>query len=872
MSTAKDEELTRLKDCRERMHAALRVIDSRLRDYAGEIQTRKDYLWDARRDMDHIEKIAVRHTIEQTLDAAEVLKAQQQKIHRLMRSPYFGRFDFRRDEAKVGGAVYVGVHHFRDEEAGETLVYDWRAPIASMFYDHEIGPASYQAPSGEISGELTLKRQFRIRDGEMEFMFETGLHIVDDVLQQELSRAADEGMKNIVATIQRDQNAIVRNEEAHTLIIQGVAGSGKTSIALHRIAYLLYRFRETLSSDDILILSPNKVFADYIGNVLPELGEEQVNEIGMEDLAEELLDAQYRFETFFEQTARLLESNDEALRERIQAKASADFLRQIERYASELESRSFVAREWRVGRKIVPDWFFAETWPKSRGQGITERVQRLLKATEQQLGFHYNYDLAPEEKRSLREAIKGMVHQSTLREAYKGLFDWLGRPELFKPAGGKLEYADVFPLIYLKMLTDGVKNPRRGIKHLLIDEMQDYSPVQYAVLGKLFNCRKTVLGDISQSVNPYSASHAEAIGQALKNYSTVRLNKSYRCTWEIMQFALAVAPNPDLEAMHRPGEPPRVYQVKSAAKALDTLLGELADFENSSQHSLAIITKTQKQAQRLYLSLEKTGVEVRLLDAGSVGFSTGVLVCTAHMAKGLEFDRVIVHDVSAKHYHSEMDRNLLYVACTRAMHRLSVISIGAPSPLLPAGYEADASQLTNTMAKKRAVSQPEQPPQGPASVSTTEQTPLPKEASGTTNDSPAPVSQPAAPEPTPDKPTSTAGREDLDIEHFRSKLLAEKQKIHTMEGTRKDSSATVELDQAAVGRLSRMDALQQQAMAQNTRQRSEQALLRIEAALRRCDSGDYGYCLECDEAINPRRLELDPASTLCIRCASKRDA
>ncbi|MEX2333296.1 MAG: hypothetical protein WD600_03500, partial [Pseudohongiella sp.] len=405
MTPVETEEAARLKHCKQSMLHTLTDIDERLAEYAQEIQSRKEYLWEARRDMDHIEKIAVRSTVEQVLDSAEALKVQQQKLLKLIRSPYFGRFDFQRDNGNASEAVYVGVHHYHDEMAGQTLVYDWRAPIASIFYDFETGPVSYQAPSGTITGEVTLKRQMRIRDGKLEFVLESGVNIVDDVLQDELSRASnDEGMKQIVATIQRDQNAIIRNDDAHTLVIQGVAGSGKTSIALHRIAFLLYRFKDTLTSNDILIISPNRVFADYIGNVLPELGEEQVAEMGMEDLASELLDQQYRFQTFFEQTTRLLESGDEALRERITVKAAPEFLHEIGRYVDIVEKRSFVAAEWRTGRKIVPDWFFAETWQKHRGFATTERIARVLKATESQIGIHYNYDLRIDERQDLREA------------------------------------------------------------------------------------------------------------------------------------------------------------------------------------------------------------------------------------------------------------------------------------------------------------------------------------------------------------------------------------------------------------------------------------------------------------------------------------
>jgi DNA helicase-2/ATP-dependent DNA helicase PcrA len=686
MTTAEREELTRLEACQQSIEFNLQAISSRLSAYAREIQETKEHMWEARRDLDHIDKAALRQMIEQKTRSAEVLREQQQKLSKLRKSPYFGRFDFARAGNGDAGAepIYVGVHDCRDEASGKTLVYDWRAPISSMFYDYEIGPARYQAPSGEIHGRLELKRQFRIRDGRMEFMLESGVNIVDDVLQQELSRASDDGMKNIVATIQRDQNAIIRDAEAHTLIIQGVAGSGKTSIALHRIAFLLYRFKDTLSSKDILIISPNRVFADYIGNVLPELGEEQVSEIGMETLADELLEGKVRFQTFFEQTALLLEKKDEALRARIAAKSSLEFMKQIDAYIDHLEAGSFEATEWRTGRAIVPAWHFEETWQKYRGLPVKERIAEVISMTAHQFFLHYKRELRPEEMRSLREAVRGMVRRTTLRAAYKGLFEWMGRPELFKPAGGKLEYADVFPLIYLKMRLEGVDNPRKDVKHLLIDEMQDYTPVQYAVLGKLFPCRKTILGDATQSVNPYSATNATQIQEVLRASAPVKLTKSYRSTWEIMQFALGISPNDELVAMERHGEAPQVVVCKRQDDVLARIIAEIEAFQASPHRTLAVIVKTQRQASDLHRRLTQAGAGARLLDSGSTGFSTGVIVCTAHLAKGLEFDRVIVPDASAQNYHTEMDRNLLYVACTRAMHRLTVVALGEPSSLLPA--------------------------------------------------------------------------------------------------------------------------------------------------------------------------------------------
>jgi len=678
------EERSRLENCLKSIQSNLHAAGARLDAYAQEIHASNAHMWEARRDMDHIEKIAVRQSIEQKMRSGEMLRAQQQKLMKLKKSPYFGRFDFARDRNGTNEieAIYVGVHDCRDETAGRILVYDWRAPISSMFYDYEIGPARYRAPAGDVEGQLKLKRQFRIRDGRMEFMLESGVNIVDDVLQQELSSSSDEGMKNIVATIQRDQNAIVRDVDAYTLIIQGVAGSGKTSIALHRIAFLLYRFKDTLTSDDILIISPNRVFADYIGNVLPELGEEKVDEIGMETLAEELLDRKYRFQTFSEQTALLLEKDDDAMKARIAAKASLDFLKQIDAYVEYLEANSFAASEWRTGRCIVPAWFFDETWRKHSGVPLTERIAEVVASSEHQIVKFYNYELRTEERRALREAIRGMARRTTPREAFKNLFAWMGKPDLFKPAGGKLEYADVFPLIYLKMRLEGVDNPRKDIKHLLIDEMQDYTPVQYAVLGKLFKCRKTVLGDAAQSINPYGASGAEQIQRVLRSSTCVKLTKSYRSTWEIMQFALGISPNDDLVSLERHGEPPQVVLCTRWAEVTARIVADVEDFRSSEHRSLAVIVKLQKQAEKFHRLLVEAGIEARLLDARSVGFSTGVIVCTAHLAKGLEFDRVIVPDASAQNYRTEMDRNLLYVACTRAMHRLILISMGEPSGFL----------------------------------------------------------------------------------------------------------------------------------------------------------------------------------------------
>jgi DNA helicase-2/ATP-dependent DNA helicase PcrA len=240
----------------------------------------------------------------------------------------------------------------------------------------------------------------------------------------------------------------------------------------------------------------------------------------------------------------------------------------------------------------------------------------------------------------------------------------------------------VFPLIYLKLRLEGIDSERRKIKHLLIDEMQDYTPVQYAVIAKLFNCRKTILGDAKQAVNPYSSSPGEQIQRVFRQSSYVKLSKSYRSTCEISRFAQRISPDPDLVAMERHGEQPQMAQFKDASEETRFVIQLASAFESSGFNTLGILCKTQSQAGELYQEIRAAGVDAHLLTEESSFFRQGITVCAAHMAKGLEFDQLIVPNVTEENYHTAMDRNLLYVACTRAMHKLTLTFAGAVTPLI----------------------------------------------------------------------------------------------------------------------------------------------------------------------------------------------
>lgn len=683
VNSTETEELEYLEEIKERLLLALKRVDDRVKQFSDELRQNKAYIYEHQSGMDEADMVAAGQSINRMAISGESAVAMKRKLMKLHQSPYFGRIDFSSD-TREPAPVYIGIYTFFDEAASRNLVYDWRAPISSMYYDYELGPASYSTPSGLISGVITLKRQYRIREGRMEFMIENDVNIHDEILQKELSKAADDKMKTIVATIQRDQNMVIRNESSQVMIIQGVAGSGKTSIALHRIAFLLYRFRESIAAKDILIISPNKVFADYISSVLPELGEEQIPETEMDELALDLLENKFRFQTFFQQVAFLLEKHDPGYIERIRFKSDFEFLRRLNQYLIYLENNFFQAQELRIGRIVIPSPFIHERFLAYHRVPLLKRTPLVVKDILQFLRSKTDRKLTGQEKSEIWRAVPQMIRVSNIFELYKDFYTWLGRPEMFQMAAGNvLEYADVFPLIYCKIRMEEVQ-PFDHVKHLLIDEMQDYTPVQYRVLSRIFKCNKTILGDISQTVNPYSGSSSEGIHEVFPNADIIKLFRSYRSTWEITAFTQRILPNVQLIAMERHGPEPLVLGFQNNGEEMEKIKGLIAIFKNSGHHSMAIIAKTHQQSKFLFSQLRSTGVH--LLTADSTSFKGGVIITTAHLAKGLEFDEVVVPFVSSRNYHTEVDRRMLYIACTRAMHQLTLTYSGHVTGLIK-GHE-----------------------------------------------------------------------------------------------------------------------------------------------------------------------------------------
>ena len=680
--------MTEEKREKEYLFRLLQKIDLKLSEIneavqlkSNEVASMNKHMQDHKTDMDHLEKNNMREAIFNFSLQGEHSVENRKRLIRLKDTAYFGRIDFKESQSSELKNIYVGVHNFQDTESNKNLVYDWRAPISSLFYDFELGEANYEALTGIIEGNITLKRQFRIRNGEMEYMLDTDLTIHDEVLQKELNQASSAKMKNIVATIQKEQNAIIRNEEARHLIIQGVAGSGKTSIALHRIAFLLYRFKDTISSEDILIISPNKVFASYISNVLPELGEETIAENSMEEIANDILEYQVNFQSFFEQVAELLEKNDAKFIERIQFKSSSEILKKLDEYVNYLENEGFNVTDITVKGKPVPAWFIKESFERYKRMPLLKRFNEVVREIVENVFRYYGLEIQYKDRTALHNTIRKMFPSYNPRMLYKGFYVWLGKPELLKTkAGNKYEWSDVYAFIYLKSRLEGIKsNP--AVKHLVIDEMQDYSEVQYKVLSMLYPCKKTILGDINQSVNPFSSSNLSVIEKVFSDATTMTMNKSYRSTYEITQFSKRINQKKDIEAIERHGEEPNLILCKNFKDEIDTIKSLINQFEKSEFNSLGIICKTQKQADSLYEEL-KTIYSINLLNAGSVAFGKGIVITTAHLAKGLEFDKVIVAFCTDKNYQTEPDKQMLYVACTRAMHKLFLTYTGMVSKLI----------------------------------------------------------------------------------------------------------------------------------------------------------------------------------------------
>lgn len=668
------DEIAHLAALRRRLDDALREADETVQQIDKDYMREKRYMAQYRGEIDPHEMFQNELALRQIDRTGAFAVSVRDQIAKLQDSPYFARVDFQPHGSKAAFPYYIGRFSFRHQD--ELLVCDWRAPVAGLFYDCEIGPAGYDAPMGRMEGVLARKRQFKIKGGRMEYAIETSVNVQDDVLQRELSHTSDEKMKSIIATIQKEQNRIIRNEKAGTLLIQGAAGSGKTSIALHRIAYLLYRFKGRLSAQNVTIISPNRVFGDYISNVLPELGEEPIYELGLADIAAVQLEGVIAFEPDRDP----METEDTAWMDRARFKSTLSFLEALDRFLETVPKTAFEAVDCVFGEYSVEAAWIQNRFAAYGRAPVKRRLELLANDLHDRFTSEPFADDSIPAVKALLIRLRAMLKIKNTLALYQAFYQWLGMPEQFAmPAKKTLEWADVYPFLYVHASFEGLRESRT-IRHLVVDEMQDYTPVQFAMLNRLFPCQKTILGDFGQCVDPCHAHTLADLRQMYEGAEFVELNKSYRSTYEIIRFAKRIQPAAP-EPVERHGEEPVLQLCAGKEEELERIGGLIETFRRSGFASLGILVKTNRDAEALYEKLSQKDV-VHLLTPESSRFVNGVSIASIRMAKGLEFDEVVIPDADAETYATEYDRSLLYVACTRAMHRLSLLYTGARSRLI----------------------------------------------------------------------------------------------------------------------------------------------------------------------------------------------
>lgn len=669
------DEIEHFKIINTKLDAALAVAVKKAKLADKEYLDSKKYMSDYRGELDPHEMFQNELALKQ-IDRTAAFKVEIWKeLAKLKESPYFARIDFQEDGEERADSIYIGRFSFMYEN--ELLIFDWRSPIASMFYDYELGPAKYSAPIGTIEGDLICKRQFKIKNGRLDYVLESSLNIQDDVLQRELSCTADEKMKAIISTIQKEQNQIIRNEKARSIIIQGVAGSGKTSIALHRIAFLLYRYKNQLSAKNVTIISPNKVFGDYISTVLPELGEEPIYELSFVELA----NMQLKGIIAFEPDKDPVETEDLNWAKRVRFKSTLKFVKLIETYLQELSTSILLPEDYNFEHFSVSAAFIQERFQAYHAYPFKIRLQLIADDIYHRLSYHNTMNDKLPRPRIILKSLNKMLKIKNSLALYKEFYKWLELPKmLVLPAKQTLEWIDVYPFLYFHAAFEGIQESKL-IKHLVIDEMQDYTPIQFAVINRLFPCQKTILGDFAQNVNPYHLSNLEDIKSLYQDAILVELTKSYRSTYEIITFANSIQPVRKLEPMERHGDVPIMITYKNDHDKLLRVKEELELFKKSEWTSLAIIVKTNTAARSLYKQLS-LDYNIHFISPESTSFKSGISITSIGMSKGLEFDEVIVLDVNDDNYKSESDRSLLYIAVTRAMHRLIIMYADNPAQFL----------------------------------------------------------------------------------------------------------------------------------------------------------------------------------------------
>ncbi len=669
------EENDYLKKVLEILCEEIQSSEFKIEDRKKETSEFKKMIWNMRGELSDYEYNMQFNQIDNDTNSINDKIKKLINYKKSLKSPYFGRIDFKFHDRII--PVYVGITTLK--KGRENYIFDWRAPISSLFYNYSMGQAEYKAPRGIISGEITLRRQYKIANGKLERVIESDINIDDEVLQEVLANSSTDKMKDIVTTIQREQNEIIRNNSDNHLIVQGVAGSGKTSVALHRIAFLLYQ-RVDLNSNNILIFSPNDVFSEYISEVLPALGEENVLNTTFSELSREYMKGETTIQSFTE----FLESyyDSEITEEEFAVKKfklSDDYKSNIDKFLNGYLATHRLANSISMivnkSKEIEMD---------------KDEVNMLLYEKYQHLPFRERIDLIAERicdfehisyakcGASIRNKIieelgitldsKKLYKEFLSSVTYLNNFDFDASMALNSFKG--VSYEDLVGRLYLNFELNGYPYNTK-VKHIVIDEAQDYSKLQFYIIKRMFpKATFTILGDVNQTINPYYkyeslSSLQDVYGEECQYYE---LSKSYRSCPEVIGYANDILGLKEKPSVRYASNLP-VKTVDENNNLILQLYNDIEEMKKNGLKRIAIVTKNNVEAEELLIKLKELMENVSL--ASDNMSNDNIMIVPSYIAKGLEFDGVIVY-TKKDDYYTEEEKNLYYVVCTRAQHQLIV--------------------------------------------------------------------------------------------------------------------------------------------------------------------------------------------------------
>ncbi len=611
---------------------------------------------------------------------SDILK-ENKKLHLQLKTPYFARIDFQEKNRKKIQKIYIGIGTVSKNKV--IYVVDWRAPISSMYYDYNLGQAEYIIQNKSHSGQILLKRQYKIEDGQLLSYFDTDMTINDEILQEILSHNVSTKMKQIVSSIQKEQNSIVRKDKDNNILVQGVAGSGKTSIALHRAAYLLYKHRGQIKSKDILIISPNNIFSSYISDVLPELGEDNLVETTFEQIARaELKKPIQSRENMLDEIAS---NPKQSVLEEISYKSSYEYLDNLLRFLKgpfletfTPQNLSYIVSE-KLDNSVETIDFPAEQtkelfFKTFKGLDLYERINKI--AWQYAMVFSEQRHYTKEQNKGLRDRFKKILYKFLpIRDVNKVFEIFMAREGFSNTKKTNIGYMDKGTYLAIKYFLYGFDHDFSA-KYLIIDEMQDFTPVEIYLFKKLWSCPCLVVGDVHQCIEKNPSSEYLQITADFLGCNLIELNKTYRSTKEIAKFANKLIGLNDIEFVNRSGKEPCLYISSNQILTIKNLI----ENECKRYDHIAIICKCNKEAKEIYKNL-KDKLDCVLLEQPE-DYNNRVLITTCATAKGIEFDAVIIPNTSEDNYNNTIDKNILYVSSTRALHKLFFVTENIPSLLI----------------------------------------------------------------------------------------------------------------------------------------------------------------------------------------------